>query len=161
MKCLPMRAVLPLTTFVLAVSAIACTNAVDASAGPPLERTAVRTVALCPGVRLDVDRVKTCTEPFRIRHGRACDASQTQLVCPSVDLLHGDCRCQDGAWECEEQAPPAGYDPYPDCPDQGVSTGAACYLEGSTCLPAAAATCFTSKVPLCACSNHSWTCSGP
>lgn len=155
-------AVLSLTALLLGAPTFACSGAVDASsAGPPATRTAVRATTLCPGVRLDLDRVKTCTDPFRIRHGHACDAADSENVCPSADLLHGDCRCQGGTWSCQEPAPPAGYDPYPDCPDKGVSSGAACYLEGSTCLPAAAAACFTSKVPLCTCSGHSWACGEP
>ena len=137
---------------------LACGGTTDALSSADEEgHTTPLSATYCPGAHLDAARVGTCTEPYLIRHGRACDAHGE--VCPSIDLLHGDCRCEAGAWSCTRPDLPTGYDPYPDCTDRGVTGGGACYLEGSTCLPETAAMCFTSNVPMCTCRGHSWSCS--
>ena len=136
---------------------LACSGAVESSPGsggegPP----ATQTSTLCAGSRIDAERTTGCTDPYRIRHGHAC--STPDELCPSANLLQGECRCDDGTWSCAKPSPPDGYDPYPDCSDRGVTTGDACYLESSTCLAASATACFTSNVPLCVCTGHSWDC---
>lgn len=141
----------------LALACAACGSTSDSAQAFHADQTPLSTAA-CPGVHLETARVKACTEPYRIRHGRPCDSGGPKKVCPSVDLLHGDCLCDSGSWSCEAPMLPEGYDPYPDCPDEGVERGAACYLESSTCLPASVAACFTSEVPLCTCTGHSWSC---
>ena len=119
----------------------------------------------CPGERVAVDDPEACPAPSAVRAGRACGKAQAR--CPSVDLVEGSCTCEGspassagafgGVWRCDA-APPADYDPFPDCPDEGVLDGDACYANGNTCIPTTAGLCFTSRVPLCTCKGHSWRC---
>ncbi len=124
----------------------------DAAATPP---TTTRSALVCAGTKASDALVAACPAPAGVRPGRACD---TMATCPSPNRLFGDCRCDGAVWTCDEAHPPAGYDRYPDCADEGVEAGHACYLEESTCLPATASACFTSGVPLCRCEGHTWRC---
>jgi hypothetical protein len=112
--------------------------------------------------------VVNCPTPSSVRPGYACG---TNATCPSPNGLFGNCRCVGvppnapssaqsaiGRWSCDRNLAPDGYDPYPDCPDEGVTSGSACYLEGTHCIPVTASACFTKDVPLCTCAAYSWKC---
>jgi hypothetical protein len=137
------------------VLAAGCGSDASSSAATTAQPSTARTARLCAGTPIAAADVATCPAPAGVRPGHACDAT---VACPSPNLLFGTCRCRGGTWSCDEAAAPKGYDPYPDCLDEGVEPGTACYLESSTCLPAAAATCFTKGAPLCQCVGHTWTC---
>ncbi len=127
-----------------------------ASSQPAVEQTSIaRTARLCAGNHVDQAQVASCPAPAGVRPGRVCEVN---VACPSPNLLFGTCHCDSGTWRCEQASAPKGYDPYPDCLDEGVEAGTACYLESSTCLPASAGACFTRDVPLCRCEGHSWKC---
>jgi hypothetical protein len=119
------------------------------------QTSTARTAQLCAGKHVDQAEVASCPAPAGVRPGRAC---QVDVACPSPNLLFGTCRCDSGLWSCDAATAPNGYDPYPDCLDEGVEAGSACYLESSTCLPASAGACFTRDVPLCKCEGHAWKC---
>jgi len=142
--------------FLLLLLCVACGSSSDASAGP-----SSHTERDCPGAPVAAQHILGCPSPASVRPGYACNASAT---CPSPNGLFGDCRCvgasntDTGRWTCESVSAPQGYDPYPDCPDEGAEDGSACYLEGSRCIPVAASACFTKDVPLCTCQSHAWKC---
>jgi len=138
-----------------AALATGCSSDATSTGSASTPTSVARTERLCAGKPLDQATVASCPAPAGVRPGRACEGA---AACPSPNLLFGTCRCDGGSWSCDAPTPPKGYDPYPDCVDEGVETGAACYLESSTCLPATASVCFTQDVPLCRCENHAWHC---
>lgn len=117
--------------------------------------TTARATEYCPGTQLHEAALAACPAPASVRPGRTCDVDAT---CPSPDLLFGRCTCDGGKWSCDTTELPKGYDPYPDCPDEGADQGAACYLKASKCIPRTATACFTSEVGLCTCDNYAWSC---
>jgi hypothetical protein len=133
---------------------MACTANVTSAEQTSGQTTETRAAHLCAGQHVAQDRVAACPAPAGVRPGRACDVAFT---CPSPNLLFGQCKCAAGSWVCDGE-PPKDYDPYPDCPDEGVSPDAACFSEASKCLPVTASACFTSGVPLCTCKDHAWKC---
>lgn len=132
-----------------------CSSGATASSAPATHTSIADSTHVCAGTRSDAALVAACPAPAGIRPGRTCEGA---LSCPSANELFGACRCDAGTWRCDSETAPKGYDPYPDCPDEGVEAEGACYLESSTCVPAAATTCFTSGVPLCRCEGHAWKC---
>jgi hypothetical protein len=138
---------------------VACSGSAGSPEGSDAGATTSHTERYCPGARVAEDTVRGCPAPATIRPGRTC---ASEVICPSPNGLFGECRCvggqDDAIWTCERAAPPAGYDPYPDCADEGVVADSACYLEGSRCIPVSASACFTKDVPLCTCEGHAWKC---
>jgi hypothetical protein len=143
----------------LMLLSIACGSSASSDGSAPGPSS--RTERYCPGAPVATQRILGCPAPARVRPGYTCTVSTT---CPSPNGLFGDCQCigvsttETGRWRCETVSAPQGYDPYPDCPDEGAEDGSACYLEGSRCIPVAASACFTRDVPLCTCQSHAWKC---
>jgi hypothetical protein len=144
----------------LVLSCAACGSSASSDSGSSEPQT-THTDRYCPGAPVAAQRILGCPSPASVRPGYACSVDTT---CPSPNGLYGDCRCvgasatEAGRWTCDTVVAPKGYDPYPDCPDEGAENGSACYLEGSKCIPAAAAACFTKDAPLCTCQSHAWKC---